>query len=245
MKTIILSTLMLFLCTGLFAQKKTEYQLTPAFPVTVDGDLSEWRNKLSPVDADSSWSFAVSQDADFFYIAIQVKDKMLQQDAARHGFIVNINTEGKKKEGAQLFYPIPDSESIRALSRDDNLANMNIREELIKRSRGYGLKGFAHIVDGLLSFENTYDVKAFAKLNEQDQLLYEAMIPIKAIGFKRNQEKFALQLAINNRFVQLQKAMRKAPPQRVGIYGMQPQTSLKNPYKVKTEVWMQGHLNKN
>ena len=243
MKRNIIIAILILASSSLLAQKKKEgYAILPSLEVAVDGDLKEWGEKLSVVGADSSWSFAITKDANFLYVAVQIKDLSLQQEAARNGIIVNINPNGKKKDGAQLVFPIPDSESVRAMVNDDNLPNMNVREELIKRSRGYGVRGFAHIVDGRLSFENTYGVKAVAKLADNDVLIYESKIPIQAIGIKKINDPVAIQIMINNRFSQMQKTMKSRPDPRGSMYGRYTPT-IKSPYKTKLDVWILGTLN--
>lgn len=245
MKRTIICTLLVFLSASVSAQKKKkdEYRLVPTFPVTIDADLVEWADKLAPMDQDSSWSFAVSNDTDFIYAAIKVKNEMLQYEAVRNGFIININKDGKKKDGAALIFPIPDSESRRAMRQDDNFESMNVREELIKRSRGYGVKGFQRIVDGLLSFENTYGVQAIAKLTAENELIYEAKIPIDAIGLKDPKQTVAIQVQLNNQYAILQRALRNRPQQHRGIYGAPSTPTVRIPYSAKTEIWIVGPLN--
>lgn len=225
-------------------RRKQKFELLPAFPVEVDADLSEWEDQLAPIDQDSSWSLAISNDAQFIYAAVQINDVALQQEAARNGIIININTDGKKRDGAQLTFPIPDSESIRAMVNDENLPNMNVREELIKRSRGYGVQGFVRIVDGRLSFDNTYGVHAAARLTDDDRLVYESKIPIEALGLSDRQSEIAIQCVINNRFSILQKTLKNRSNPRGGIYGRRP-PSVKSPYRMKTDVWIVSRLNEN
>ncbi|GGE34508.1 hypothetical protein [Sphingobacterium cellulitidis] len=243
MKRNIIIAILIFASSNLLAQKKKDrYAILPSLEVAVDGDIKEWGNHLSIIGQDSSWSFAVTNDANYLYTAVQIKDLALQQEATRNGIIVNINTEGKKKDGALLIFPIPDSESIRAMRNDENLPNMNVREELIKRSRGYGVKGFARIVDGRLSFENTYGVHAVAKLMDNDVLVYESKIPIQAIGIKDLKNPIAIQIMINNRFSILQKTIKSRPDPRGSMYGQYTPT-VKSPYKFKLDAWILGTLN--
>jgi len=243
MKRNIIIAILIFASSSLLAQKKKEpYAILPSFQVTLDGDLNEWDDQLTLVDKDSSWSFAVTKDGEFLYAAVKIKDLALQQEAARNGIIINVNADGKKKDGATLIFPIPDSESVRAMRNDENLPNMNVREELIKRSRGYGVKGFARIVDGLLSYDNTYGVQAVAKLLDNDVLAYESKIPIQAIGIKDLNKPVAIQIMINNRFSILQKTIKSRPDPRGSYYGRYTPT-VKSPYKMKTDVWIFGTLN--
>lgn len=246
MKRYISITLLVLASLDLTAQRrKAKLELLPSFPVEVDAQLEEWGTNLMPIDADSSWSVGISNDAEFIYAAVVIKDLALQQEAARHGVIININTEGKKKEGAQLIFPIPDSESVRAMVNDEDLPNMNVRQELIKRSRGYGVKGFARIVDGRLSFENTYRVHAAATLTDDDLLVYESKIPIQALGLSHPEKPVAIQCMINNRFTLLQKTLKQRTNARGGgIYGGR-QPTVKSPYRMRTDIWLLTRLNEN
>ena len=239
--------IIVLICMGLSLsaqRRKEKLTLLPSFEVKVDGDLTEWADRLMPVDQDSSWSVAVSNDATFIYAAVRIKDIALQQEAARNGVIININTDGKKRDGAQLIFTIPDSESIRAMINDENLPEMNVREELIRRSRGYGVHGFARIVDGRLSFDNRYGVRAAARLDDQDVLVYESQIPIQALGLSDAQQKVAIQCLLNNRFTMLKQALKDRPSTRAGVYGNRRPT-VKSPYRMPTEMWVVTTLNEN
>ena len=104
------------------------------------------------------------------------------------------------------------------------------------------MKGFARIVDGRLSFENTYGVLALAKLMDNDVLVYESKIPIQSIGIKDLKDPVAIQIMINNRFTILQKTIKSRPDPRGSMYGRYSPT-VKSPYKTKIDAWILGTLN--
>ncbi|MGH2622996.1 MAG: hypothetical protein ACRDE7_04955 [Sphingobacterium sp.] len=244
MKKLSYTILLLMSLTSVFAQKSKVPTLVNGFTIQVDGDLNEWQGNLTPIDADSSWSYAASQDGDYLYVALKITSQILVQEAARNGVKVSVNPKGKRKDGAILLFPNADAESKRALSNDENLAEMNIPKELINRSRGYLMKDFAHIVDGQLSFENNYGVLAKAQIDDQQNLLYESRIPVSAIGIKNVDQPVAIGIEIVTRYSQMQRALSTHARKMGNHYGQRP-SSIKAPYKMKTEIWIVDKLNKN
>ncbi|TJZ59766.1 hypothetical protein FAZ15_12760 [Sphingobacterium olei] len=226
-----------------FSQKKKSdvYTFQSISNITVDGDLNEWNDQLIPVEGDA-WSFGIVKEENKLLVAVRVQDPTLRQEAIRNGIIVNISYTGKKKDGAQLIYPFPDRERLRALAQDEELNVLTLQQELLNSSRGYYLNGFSRVVDGLLSFENSYGVKAVVKLDSNENLIYESLIPLELIQFK--EDEVAVQLVVNNRFIQLQKmAKNRSVNTPYSVYGrVQPTASIRNPYKFKTDVWIFGKV---
>lgn len=246
-KSISLALLILLGCCTVVAQpKKENLKFLSLSPIQVDGNLEDWP-LLHEITADSLWAVAVGHHGENLYVAVRVINPMLQVEAARNGIQVNINTDGKKRDGAQLVFPVPDAETIRAMLSDSELRHDQIRNELISRSRGYRVKGFPMIVDGLLSFENTYGIQAKAKVSEDDQLLYEAVIPLEQLRRRSAENKpIAVQILINNRWREMQQAMdARASQQQRGMYGYGMPTyrpAVKTPFKGRTEVWIVDKL---
>lgn len=241
-KKISLVLLILSVCYVVVAQSKKEnLKFLNLSAIQVDGDLDDWP-ALHEVSADSLWALAVGHHGGNLYVAVRVINPMLQVEAARNGILVNINRDGKKRDGAQLIFPVPDGETIRAMLNDPELRHDQIRNELIARSRGYRLKGFPLIVDGLLSFENTYGIQAQAKVSEDDQLVYEAVIPLEQLRVESGgNSPIAVQVLINNRWREMQQAMDARASQRHRGYGYGMPTyrpTVKAPFKGRTEVWI-------
>lgn len=244
---ILMALLMVSVCCTVLAQKRQDKPRFLHLPaVEVDGKHDEWP-QLKEVTADTIWAYAVAYDDAHLYVAVRVVHPMLQVEAARNGILVNVNTEGKKREGVQLLFPIPDRETLRAMRNDPSLQPEKIREELIARSRGYQVKGFPIIVDGLLSFENLYGVHAKARISEDDHLLYEAVIPFEQLRFEPGRATpIAVQVLINNRWREMQRAIdAQISQQRRGMYGYGMPTyrpSVRTPFKGTTEVWIVDRL---
>lgn len=228
---------LLFL-TGYGQKQKKDFSFSDvAASVSIDGVLDEW-NALNPIGEDSIWMFSASRDDENMYFAVVVRNELLRMEAARNGILIDINTQGKKKEGMSLTFPIPDSETIRAMRSEENLTTSALPSELIKRSRGYLVKGFPTIVDGLLSFKNTYGIAATAKIADDQTLVYEAVIPLALLDLRGKSSKVAIKVAINNRYSQMQKmyarANQNSPYRMMGA----PRASVKMPFKGSVEAWV-------
>src|SRR5690606_10220612 len=115
------------------------------------------------------------------------------------------------------------------------------RKEILATARGYYVLGFSKVVDGLLSLQNNYGVRAVVTL-DSSSLSYEAVIPLDLIAFKS--DNIAVKLAVNTQFSRLQKAARNQNTRAMGPYGMYgPRTpTLKNPYSEPTEIWVEGTI---
>lgn len=241
MKKYLLTIASFFWIGCLFAQK--DFKQSEGFftdlSIEVDGFIDEWKNKMTVVGTDSAWMYAVSLDQKYLYVAMQVKNRSLQNEAVQNGFVLNINTEGKHREGAQLFYPIPDRESVREFLSERPNEEQDIRLVFLEKLRGYYVRGFDDILDGLLSFENTYGVQAVAKIDKEDNLVYESKIPLKSLLWKGSERKISVQVGINTLWSQVQKANRRNRNSQVRPQGG------KNPYDFQTDIWLLGQLNNN
>ena len=229
----------------LFGQKgkKQDYLIKSIQNVAIDANLNEWDNLLfqeeSPV-----WSFSLAQNNDTIFAAVVVRDKGLIAEAINQGIFVNISNSDKKKDGARLLYPTLSQE---LLSRfvEDEFADRNFsNEQLLNSTRGYLVFGFSRIINSFLSFDNTYGIRAVAKMNEKGELIYESAIPLSLVKIEK--EEFAVQVGVNTRFAQVQKSMKTTPNRPsyggYGMYGrMTPVRQMpKNPYSEPTEVWFKG-----
>ncbi len=223
-----------------FSQKKKkaqDYTFLSIPDIAVDGNLMEWEGSFYLADSEL-WHCALSRDAGHLYAAVVIKDPALQNEAILRGIILNLSYDQKKRDGAQLVFPIADRESIRALRQDEDRDVKNMKQDMLNSTRGYFVKGFSKVPDGLLSFQNNYGIHAIAKLDSSQRLCYEAIIPLELITFKS--DKIAVQLTVNTQYAQIQRAAKGRTPTYGGMYGIYRPVgpTLKNPYGEQTEIWV-------
>lgn len=237
--TFILISLLPFCAFGQ-RKGKVQYTFQEGSNVTLDGEIKEW-NLYHP---DSEiWSFGVSKYQDDLYVAVRIKNEQLQLEALRLGIFVNISYSDKRKAGAQLVFPFVDREKMRAMLQDDNRDEKNLKQDMLNSVRGYSIKGFSKVVDGILSLENQYQLKAFVHLDEKEGMIYEAKIPLNLIKFEK--EDIAVQIGVNTNFMQMQQLSQQVsrPTNISGMYGRGPTMKKPtNPYKEETSVWFTGKI---
>lgn len=226
------------------SRKSIEHVFHQIENLSIDGDLIEWQDYLRPINSDSSWCYAIGMDRENLYVSMQIRNVKLQQEAMRSGVLLNINMEGKQRNGARLLFPAPDKESIREMLQEQTDPGADFREVLLAKTHGYLIEGFPTLVDGLLSLENTYGIHAAVSVDNDDWLCYEGVVPLRLLQRIKGQDKITVQLAINNRWMQLEK-IRKQNPSSPWMgssrYG-HPQKTTKNPYTFPTEVWVTGKM---
>ena len=230
---------------ALSAQKKSKikYIIQQEDNIVVDADLKDWKSELKTIDS-SYWSFNLAFSQGKLYATVRVKDIKLKNEALRNGVFLNISYDDKKKDGAIFIFPKLDAELLSKFIVDEYKSQDFTDQQLLSSVKGYQVSGFSKILDGILSFNNEYDVKAYAKIEADGSLIYESQIPLDLIKFKS--EQIAVQVGINTRYAQLIKmnknnavGVRSAPYGRMPV---QQSPSLKNPYPVDTEVWFVGNL---
>ncbi len=187
-----------FISLNTFAQEapKTVW----ADSIHVDGDLTDWGNQTYYTFKDQDFSYAIANNADYLYIAIRVLNKAQQLKAIYNGISVTTNLEAKEKDGPTVIFPMPDVAALRAMnSREEYERPENNREAGLNLTRAISVHGFPTIVDGKISLENNYGIKASAKIDSTDDtLIYEAAISLKQLNINKDKP-FALNLRINDR----------------------------------------------
>lgn len=222
-------------------KKKPEYTFLSIPNIVVDGNLDEWEGQFYNTES-ALWNCALAVHGDKMYAAIVLKDPALQNEALVNGIVLNLSYNSKKKDGARLFFPIADREGMRALQQEDERPVDDYKQEILNTTRGYYVYGFSKVVDGLLSFQNDYGIRAIVKLDSSSQLLYEAVIPLDLIAFQSDD--IAVKVAVNTQFSRLKKAARSRNTSPMGPYGMyrSREPVLKNPYAENPEIWVVGPI---
>lgn len=201
MKRIITTCVSLLTITSIFAQKKQKITVDAVQQIHVDADLDEWP-ALIDVAGEGLWAYQLVQNKESIFLAVRVYDRCLQQMAASNGIVFCIPASKANQGTAQLIYPFPDGEARRALSQSPDLGD-DYKQRLIERSRGYVVRGFNAIPNGLLSMKNEYGIQAKTKIVD-DTFVYEAAIPKAAINIPVHG--LILQVGINDGFSFLPKS---------------------------------------
>ncbi|WP_115168809.1 hypothetical protein [Sphingobacterium spiritivorum] len=242
MEKILIICICFLISTSGYGQKKSKQPVVtlPAIDnVVIDGELKEWSGKLIAVNQDSSWSYSVARNGDYLYAAVKIKDKELQNDVVRWGITMGVHGNVKKKDGAELIYPVADREDIRELAQSDEYKGQDIRQVLLNTARGYQISGFQSLVNGNLSFSNNYGIQAQIRIDEHDDLCYEAVVPVSRLEMAKDKAPVGIQLQLNTMWSVMARSA-KANRGRTTAGGRPYATPQmpKNQNKIQTEVWV-------
>lgn len=167
--------------------------------ITVDGDLADWGDSLRLSHEHQGIQYEIRNDRNGIFIAMRVEDKERQLQALSQGFSFMINTEGKKKDGPRLVFPIADRLTYRSVMSGDNENRPDdMREGALASIRSIFVMGFDDIVDGQISLDNQYGIAAKVGLDSTDALCVEAVIPFSRLGLTGQENKsLAFNVKIN------------------------------------------------
>ena len=223
----------------LFAQKKEKntYICKAIDGIMVDGDSSDWKSNLYTENSEL-WSFASAINDGKLYAIALISDTTLIQEAIRGGVVLNISYSNKRKDGARLVFPVPNLERLEKLYGKSGTKKIWTNEQLLESAIGYSVTGFSKIVNGLLSFDNTYGIRAICKFSAAGDLIYEAVVPLEFIKFET--QDVAIELAINTKYAEfkrLQSTKRSVQPSPMYSRKRPVKEVVTNPYKERVDIW--------
>lgn len=228
----------------LFGQKRSKevYTAKDISGLYIDGEIDDWTGHLYRSDSEV-WSFSVAISDNKLRAVALIKEGQLIDEAIRNGILLNISYTNKRKDGARLVFPQMNLEKLESAYEEGLEGQKITNEELIRSTKGYYVFGFSKVINGLLSFSNSYGIKAVCKINKEGHLLYEAEVPLDLINFKSKE--IAIQLGVNTRYSQLKKLASNQSSAQRSVYGygyrrMPASAAVKNPYNEPTDVWFSG-----
>lgn len=178
---------------SVYAQSKSnESRLKPPPPeIKVDGSLKEWGDKLPYINDEKKLNYALTNDKENLYFAVQIEDRQQQDQAMRNGITLTFNPEGKKKETYTLTFPSPDQEDngLEMPKMDGAITEQQLKHEEMEerrkadllKLRRIAIKGFKDVETDYISTANTYGIKTVLNIDEHGFLIYEAAIPIRML----------------------------------------------------------------
>jgi len=190
-KTLSLSVFSIILC-GLSAKAQDiEENIRMVKPFKADGVSNEWNEPLNQYNDATKLAFALANDDQNLYIIIESLDPQTTFSVLRGGITLNINTEGKKKDGMKLTFPLMDRPPMpkegeghreRAPISPDGNAELH---DPAAMNKGIRVSGFKNIPDGELPAINQDGIETGMSIHPNRDLIYELSIPLSQlqIGF--------------------------------------------------------------
>lgn len=186
--------------------------------IDVDGQLKDWNDSLQYFNEDTQFSFNIQNDDKTLYLAIKSKDRQNLNRILARGISFSVNTDGKKKPGATVIFPVMERTSQPAGPSKSKPDIKTKQAHILARMQRINVKGFPDILDGSVSINNTYGIAAAANFDSADNLVIEVAVPLQQLGITSSHELIALFVEING-VKQPRSAYNPNRDSRSGMYG--------------------------
>jgi len=156
-------------------------------PLTIDGSDSDWVRPLPGIEATEKLTYAMTNDADNLYVLISTKDPAEQNKILSGGMTVWINNQAEKTndQAIGLGFPLdPHSNREKQLMAEARPQVYKDRSAKLDDADVYELYGFSReepIGHYNYGDTNKEGVQVRMNYNASGDLVYEAMIPLKAV----------------------------------------------------------------
>ena len=161
-------------------------------PIVIDGDSKDWPSPYPNYDAKAMVAYATSNDKYNLYITMETGDEMTQMKILKQGMTVSIDTNGRKESQFNINYPLQnDNDPIEMSKREhhkkesqfhpDGMWSQNIKKSA-KDANQFSLDGFKNCNGGYMVTQTTScGIKVILRIDEYKELVWEAVVPFKAI----------------------------------------------------------------
>jgi hypothetical protein len=172
-----------------FSQKKGENSVNswPGNAIKVDGKINDWNDSLASYNADTKFYYAISNNDENIYLAIKSINSADISRIFAGGISFLINTEGKKKPGYTITFPVIERKNVRnpksknSRSSTDSPDIKEIRKQMLAQIKEIKVEGFKTIIDGGISLYNNYGIQAAVAFDDNDHLVYEVAVPLSLL----------------------------------------------------------------
>ncbi|MXV49890.1 hypothetical protein GS399_02825 [Pedobacter sp. HMF7647] len=181
-----------FIATKGFSQKIASDVIvnsTAPQQVKVDGKSTEWGDSLKYYNPQSKISYDLANDDQNIYLVIKSSDKQTTTKILVGGISFSVNINGKKKLGPTVTFPILDKAALRAnppqKSKPDSV---QLRNQILSNIKEIKVSGMKEIVDGSISLQNEYGIRAAVGYDEKNNLIYELAVPLQQFELESSSE---------------------------------------------------------
>ena len=160
-------------------------------PIVIDGDSKDWPSPYPNYDAKARVGYATSNDKHNLYVTMETGDEMTQMKILKQGMTVSIDTNGKKEGELNINYPLPNDNDPMDMSTHSGHNTSHFHEEgqwgpkinkSAKEANQFTIDGFKECNGGyVVTQTNSCGIKVILRIDEYKEIVWEAVIPFKAI----------------------------------------------------------------
>ncbi len=181
---IVIALGLLFNLPDVYAQKKADLINTRwAFETVVaDGVLSDWPDSLTMFNEATNLYYGLANDDKNVYLAIKSASKQDLTKILAGGISFSANIEGKKKDPPTVIFPILDRTPGKNRNSKEQPEIEEMQKQVLSRIKDIKVTGFKEIIDGGISLQNTYGIRAAASFDKNNNLVQEIIIPLSLLN---------------------------------------------------------------
>jgi hypothetical protein len=160
----------------------------------LDGQLTEWQQEKFASDKSTQIRFAIDNDSEMLFLALQIPDKLTQQKIMQKGLSLFVDIKGRKKENRGVEFPLgmennPNIEMMKVFGFTGESLPQNIRTEgslnialawdsayVLSIEYNVPLK----ILNGTLQELNNKTISIGWKINEGEQMPGNSVQPVSS-----------------------------------------------------------------
>jgi hypothetical protein len=161
-------------------------------PIVIDGDSKDWPSPYPNYDARGRVGYATSNDGRNLYITMETGDDMTQLKILKQGMTILIDTNGKKEGKFKINFPLlNDIDEVNMPRREGGKNQSQFHpagmwaasiNKVAKDANQFSLEGFANCNGGYVVTQTTScGIKVMLRIDEYKELVWEAVVPFKAI----------------------------------------------------------------
>lgn len=167
-----------------FSQKKADLINTRwAFnPVVADGELKDWPDSLTMFNEETNLYYGLANDDKNVYLAIRSASNQDLTKILAGGISFSANIEGKKKNAPTVIFPVLDRTPGKSRNNSEQADAEERQRQILSRIKDIRVAGFKEIIDGAISMQNTYGIRAAASFDKNNNLVQEIIIPLSLLN---------------------------------------------------------------
>ena len=167
-----------------FSQKKADMITTKWAdkPVLADGQLNDWRDSLTLYNEATRLYYSLANDEKNIYLALRSNSKEDLTKILTGGISFAANINSKKKDPATVIFPVLDRTPGKSRNVKEQPEREEMQKKVLSRIKDIKVSGFKEIIDGGISLQNTYGIRASAAFDKNNNLVQEIIIPLSLLN---------------------------------------------------------------
>ncbi len=181
---LVVACIALFHLTPAYSQKKAELINTKWAdkPIVADGVLDDWQDSLPLYNEATKLNYSLANDDKNIYLALKSNSREDLTKILAGGISFSANVESKRKDPPTVIFPVLDRTPGKPRNIKEQPEKEEMQKQVLSRIKDIKVAGFKEIIDGGISLQNTYGIRAAAGFDKNGSLIQEIIIPLSLLN---------------------------------------------------------------